>query len=247
MNAIIIAAGSGKRISDDVKSTPKSLVNVNGKPIINYQIEALKQTGINEIIIITGKYNEKFNLDNVKYLHDEKHEEHDVLGSLMEAKKNLKNDVLVIYSDIIFEQKIIQQVLDSKGDISIAIDMDWKKHYKNRSEHPESEAENVLLDSKQNILQIKKNIKNENNNIGEFLGIIKFSTIGARSFVEKYENIVKKNVGVFHDAPSLSKAYLTDMIQELVESDVKIEPIFVKGKWCEIDTMQDLRIAEEKF
>ena len=247
MNAIIIAAGSGKRISDDVKSTPKSLVNVNGKPIINYQIEALKQTGINEIIIITGKYNEKFNLDNVKYLHDEKHEEHDVLGSLMEAKKNLKNDVLVIYSDIIFEQKIIQQVLDSIGDISIAIDMDWKKHYKNRSEHPESEAENVLLDSKQNILQIKKNIKNEKNNIGEFLGIIKFSTIGARSFVEKYENIVKKNVGVFHDAPSLSKAYLTDMIQELVESDVKIEPIFVKGKWCEIDTMQDLRIAEEKF
>ena len=66
MNAIIIAAGSGKRISDDVKSTPKSLVNVNGKPIINYQIEALKQTGINEIIIITGKYNEKFTIKNLQ-------------------------------------------------------------------------------------------------------------------------------------------------------------------------------------
>ena len=42
MNAIIIAAGSGKRISDDVKSIPKSMINVNGKPIINFQIEVLK-------------------------------------------------------------------------------------------------------------------------------------------------------------------------------------------------------------
>ena len=39
MNAIIIAAGSGKRISKDVESIPKSLINVNGKPIINDQIE----------------------------------------------------------------------------------------------------------------------------------------------------------------------------------------------------------------
>ena len=42
MNAIIIAAGLGKRISDDVKSIPKSMINVNGKPIINFQIEVLK-------------------------------------------------------------------------------------------------------------------------------------------------------------------------------------------------------------
>ena len=36
--------------------------------------------------------------------------------------------------------------------------MDWRKHYENRTEHPESEAENVLLDSQQKILEIKKNI-----------------------------------------------------------------------------------------
>ncbi len=46
MNAIIIAAGLGKRISEDVKDLPKSLLTVNGKPIIAYQIQALKQVGI---------------------------------------------------------------------------------------------------------------------------------------------------------------------------------------------------------
>ena len=54
MNAIIIAAGSGKRISKDVESIPKSLINVNGKPIIKSTIEKLKKSKIfNRIIVST--------------------------------------------------------------------------------------------------------------------------------------------------------------------------------------------------
>ena len=247
MNAIIIAAGSGKRISEDVKSIPKSMINVNGKPIINFQIEILKKSGINEIFVVTGKYHEKFNVNNVEYIHDKEHEKHDILGSLMEGKEFLKGNVVILYSDIIFEEKIIKQILESKDDISIAIDMDWRKHYKNRSEHPESEAENVLLDSEGNIIEIKKNIKNEEMEIGEFLGIMKVTNHGSEIFVKKYEYISKKHQGNFHNAPSISKAYLTDMLQELIDSKINIEPVFVEGKWCEIDTMQDLKIAEELF
>ena len=247
MNAIIIAAGSGKRISDDVKSIPKSMINVNGKPIINFQIEVLKKSGIKKIFVITGKYHEKFNVNNVEYIHDKEHEKHDILGSLMEGKEFLKGDVVILYSDIIFEEKIIQQILESNDDISIAIDMDWKKYYKHRSEHPESEAENVLLDSEENIIEIKKNIKNEKMKIGEFLGIMKITNQGSEIFVKKYEDISEKHEGNFHNASSISKAYLTDMLQELIDSKINIEPVFVEGKWCEIDTMQDLKIAEELF
>jgi len=247
MNAIIIAAGSGKRISEDVKSTPKSLINVNGKPIINYQIEVLKHVGIKKIIVITGKYSEKFGIKNIQYINDTNHNKHDILGSLMKAKDFLKNDVIVLYSDIIFETKIIQQILDSKGNISIAIDMNWEKNYEGRTDHPKSEAENVLLDNKKNILQIKKNIKNENFSIGEFLGIIKFSNDGADIFLKKYEEVSNKNKGGFHEASSILKSYLTDMLQELIDSNIKLEPVLISGKWCEIDTMQDLKNAEQKF
>ena len=123
MKAIIIAAGSGKRISKNVKNVPKSMVLVNGKPIIKYQISVLKQIGIDDIIVITGPHSEKFLLENIFYINDQKYSEHDILGSLMEAKKFLKNDVLILYSDIIFEKSIVQQILKSKGDISIAVDM----------------------------------------------------------------------------------------------------------------------------
>ena len=247
MDAIIIAAGSGKRISEDVKDLPKSLLTVNGKPIIAYQIQALKQVGIKNIVVITGIHDEKFGIENVHYIKDHYYNEHDILGSLMEAKNFLKNDVLVLYSDIIFELKILKQILDSKGDISIAIDMTWEKMYEGRTEHPKSEAENVQLSKAKKIIKIKKNIKNENNDVGEFLGIMKFSPYGSGVFVKQYEELRKTHVGTFQQAPSVLKAYLTDMIQELVDSQIDVEAVIISGKWREIDTNQDLERAEKIF
>ena len=86
MIGIIIAAGSGKRISDDVKDLPKSLLMVNGKPIIDYQIKALKQVGVEDFVVITGPDSKKFELNNVQYVKDCHYDKHDILGSLMEAK-----------------------------------------------------------------------------------------------------------------------------------------------------------------
>jgi len=165
----------------------------------------------------------------------------------MEAKNLISNEVLILYSDIIFELKILKQILDSVNDISIAIDLEWKKLYKNRTEHPLSEAENVLLNEFNKINKIKKNINSVEGKVGEFLGIIKLTKLGSEKFVKKYEELVKTKKNRFHEAPSISKAYLTDFLQELIESDFDIEPIFISGKWCEIDTMQDLRNAEKIF
>ena len=165
----------------------------------------------------------------------------------MEAKKFFKKDTLILYSDIIFELKIIEKIMKSKENISIAVDMNWEKNYEGRTEHLKSEAENVELKNNSDIIRIKKNIENVNNNVGEFLGIIKFTNKGSELFIKKYEELVNSNNDVFHESPSILKAYVTDMIQELIDSNIKIKPILVSGKWCEIDTMQDLKNAEKIF
>ena len=59
---------------------------------------------------------------------------------------------------------------------------------------------------------------------------------------------MEKNISKpFHDAPSFEKAYLTDMIQELIEQNILVEPIIVDGDWCEIDTPQDFENAKKKY
>ena len=67
MNAIILAAGMGTRLSPLTDNNPKALVKVNDEAMIERQINYLKQIGINEIIVVTGYLHEKFNYLANKY------------------------------------------------------------------------------------------------------------------------------------------------------------------------------------
>lgn len=247
MKIIVIAAGSGKRLGEETKNLPKYLVNVNGKTIMEHQLEVFKKIGYEKLIIITGPYKEKFTFNDATYVEDVNYHQHDILGSLMEARDYITGDVLIVYSDIIFDDSIMHKIMQSTDDIGIVIDLNWEKTYQNRTEHPKSEAENVLLDNSNNILEIRKNITANSNQIGEFVGIIKMSREGSEIFVKKFLELERSHTGYFQSAPSLHKAYLTDMIQELIDSKISVKPIIVSGKWCEIDTKQDLQRAYQLF
>ena len=247
MKAIILAAGSGTRISKNFPALPKALIQVNNISIISRQISLFKKNGIDEIIVITGPFKEKFSIPDITCVYDQKFEEHDILGSLMEAREHIFGDVIITYSDIIFEDLILKKILQTNLDIGIAVDLDWKKAYENRKSHAISEAENILFDNSRNILEIRKNIRNSNLEIGEFLGIVKLSNNGCKLLLKKYDEIRNDDNGRFHDAESSTKAYLTDMIQELIDSNIEVKPIFISGKWCEIDTIEDLKMAEDMF
>ena len=207
----------------------------------------MKKIGIEEVVVITGPYAEKFPSIDVNYVNDAKHNEHDILGSLLVAKDYIQGNIVITYSDILFDENVLRQIIQQKCDIGIAVDMDWKQAYEERTLHPLTEAENVLLDDNKNILKIQKNIKSSTDMVGEFLGIIKLSSHGAKILTDKFEYLLANHTGTFHNAASLKKAYFTDFIQELVNSKIVVTPIFISGKWCEIDTNQDLERAQKMF
>jgi len=248
MKVIIIAAGSATRLGNRAEGLPKGLLDVNGKSIIERQMILFKKFGINDISIIVGSHNEKFNFKNVRCLQDERFNEHDVLGSLMEARPILTDEVIVSYSDILFDESIFNKMVHFSGDIGIAVDLEWEKSYIGRTQHPKEEADNVLIENNQ-ILKIQKNITSfkKGQILGEFVGLMKLSKKGCTIFVERFNQLEKTHDGQFHDAPSFKKAYLTDMLQELIENGKDVKAIIIEGKWCEIDTPQDLERARHEF
>ena len=245
MKAIIIAAGSSSRLQL-AEGKPKGLLDINGKTIFDRQISLFRSNGIDEIIIITGKHS--LGIKNVSYINDEHYEQHEVLGSLMAAKDEIKGRVLTSYSDILFDELILLQLLEFSGDIGIPVDLNWEKSYEGRTQHPKSEADNVLIENGK-IVRIQKEIKNTSNHqtVGEFLGLMILSEKGSEIFVENYCKLQQIHRGPFHKAPSLEKAYLTDMLQELIDLGYDLKPIIIDGRWCEIDTPQDLENARELF
>lgn len=246
MKIIIIAAGSGKRLGESTKNLPKYLINVNGKTIMERQLEVFKKINYEKIIVITGPHKEEFKLEKIVYVEDKNYQEHDILGSLMEAREYIKGDVLIVYSDIIFDDSVLSNIMQSNEDITIAVDLNWRLSYEGRTEHPVTEAENVSLDNNNSVIEIKKGI-NRGLKIGEFLGIMKLSPYGSEIFMKKFLELEKNNKGHFQNAPSPHKAYLTDIIQDMVDSKIKVKATIISGKWCEIDTRQDLERACELF
>ena len=247
MKAIILSAGAGSRLGNLTKEIPKSLVDVNGKSIIQRQIETFLNNGIKEIIVIVGPHKEKFQLNDVEYVIDKNFHEHEQLSSLMAASKYFQNDIIISFGDVIVDDKIMNQVVESTNEFGIAVDLNWEKNYVNRDQHPKSEAENVLFDKEGNVLEIKKNIQKPDSKIGEFTGIIKLSKKGSDILLKKFNELKKSHNGRFHSASSLKQSIIPDMIQELIDSGIRISPIYVSGKWCEIDTPQDLEIARKLF
>ena len=247
MKAIILSAGSGSRLGNLTKELPKSLVDVNGKPIIQRQIETFRNNGIKEIIVIVGPNKEKFQLNDVEYVIDKNFHEHEQLGSLMKASKHFQNDIIISFGDVIVDNNIMRQIIESTHDIGIVIDLKWEKNYENRTQHLKSEADLALIKSNK-LTKIKKNLNFiENHQLGEFLGIMKLSGVGSKKFLDVFERLNSSHKGKFHDAPSFQKAYLTDMIDELIQTNEVVNPIFIDGVWFEIDTIEDLKNIREKI
>ena len=249
MKAIFIAAGEGSRLENLTKDLPKPLVDINGKSIIERQIALLRKNNVNDVVVVTGYKKEKFTFKNIKYIHNPNFREQEQTGSLMTARSKIVGDVLIMFGDILFEETILQQMLNSKCDIVIAIDKNWEKSYEERPDNPKSEADKVLIKDDKVIQISAKNIKinNNDNDVGELLGLMKLSPKGSKILIEQYEKLENSHIGKFHDAPSFKKAKFVDILQELLSLGTIITPISIKGKWCEIDTKHDLEIAKKMF
>tara|TARA_B110000014_G_C20119694_1_gene592806 strand:- start:1464 stop:2210 length:747 start_codon:yes stop_codon:yes gene_type:complete len=248
MKAIILAAGDGSRMGNLTKNLPKPLIDINGSSIIERQLHNLRKNSIFNIIIITGPNNEKFNFSNIEYVSDKNSKIHDQLGSLMCAKNSIVDDTLIIFGDIVFEESILEQILESNHDVVLAVDMNWEKSYSNRTDNLFDDADKVKIQNGKASKIFKNFTKFDNkSDIGEFLGLMKLSGNGSKKFRECYEKLVLSHSGKFHDAESLEKAKLIDLLQELLCQEIEINVIPITGKWCEIDTEQDLKFAKEIF
>ena len=248
MKIIILAAGMSSRLRTLTNDKPKCMLKLFNETLIERQIKIFHSCNINDITIVTGYMSEVIDIPDVNYVKNKNYETTNINESLFCALEPSSSPVLVTYGDIVFEQKIVQQMLEITDGIRLAVNLNWKKYYKNRTMHPLSEAENVLVENGR-ILQIRKNISEslQNQQIGEFLGIMMLSPDHVKILLERYSYLKKNHIGAFHNSISLSNAYITDMLQEIINFGIYVNPVFTEERWFEIDTLEDLKNAEKSI
>ena len=250
MKVIIIAAGMGSRLREITKYLPKPLLEIeDGKSIIEREIDTLREVGLEDIVIVRGYQKDKFTLPNIKYFDNDAYTDNNILESLFYAEEAMEDGFIFTYADSVFSKDIFQRILDAPYDICICVEPNWKSRYENRDEHPTDEAELVKIKNGK-IVSISK-FCNPDAFDGEFIGVAKFTKNGAEILRRNFHR-AKESKSCrfaegqrFHDAVSIRKAYLTDMLQELIDRGYPIHAVMVNHGWVEIDTQQDYEYAQQ--
>ena len=240
MKAIIIAAGPGSRLKDKTADRPKCMLEFNGKPLLEHQMEALKGAGVGKISVIKGYKKEKIDYPDLTYYINDDYLNNNILHSLFHAENEMDSEFIAAYSDILYDASVVSKLMQSKDDISILVDVDWQGYYEGRADHPIEEAENVLFDSGNKVIEIGKRRPDTKDAQGEFIGMMKCSKEGARIFREHFNKLKRVYEGKpFQEAAIFKKAYLTDMFQDLTDSGVPVHCVLIEKGWKEIDTVED--------
>ena len=242
--SLIIAAGLGSRLKDHTTNLPKCMLDFGGKTLLERQLKAYNSNGIKNIAVIRGYKKDKIRYKGLKYFENTDYRNNNILNSIFYAEKFINGNIIISYSDILFDNIVVQRALNSDHDISVVVDIDWRGYYVGRKDHPISEAENVIFNSNNEVEKIGK-INTGNQEVhGEFIGMIKLSDYGTKIFKEHFHRLKKIYWNKpFQRAKTFQHAYLTDFIQELVDIGIKVHCVIIESGWKEIDTVGDYKKA----
>lgn len=233
MKALILAAGFGSRLLPITENRPKSLVPVNGTPILFKQIDNLLENGITDITVISGYKAEILEecllakYPNISIIRSIDYESTNNMYSAWLAREYFCGcEFLMMNADVFFDASVIRSLLAFEGPDAVVVDM---------GNYLEESMKVIEKDGR--LVQIAKTISPEEA-LGVSIDVYKFSPAGSNAFFRVCEKYIaeKKELKLW------SEVALNDAM-----GDVKFQACPLVGRWFEIDNHDDLRIASELF
>lgn len=243
MQAVILAAGMGKRLKELTSSATKCMVKVNGVSIIERMLGLLDKKALQKIVLVVGyegqkliEYVETLGIQTpIEYVQNPIYDKTNNIYSLYLAKEYLlRDDTLLLESDLIFEEKVLDRILEDPYPSLALVDKfeSWM------------DGTVVVLDEENNIKQFlsKKEFQFEDiPNYYKTVNIYKFSQAFSFSHYVPFLEAYCKALGY--------NEYYEQVLKVIALLDKpEIKAVKLCGEdWYEIDDIQDLSIAESIF
>ncbi|BCX82770.1 L-glutamine-phosphate cytidylyltransferase [Methylomarinovum caldicuralii] len=234
MKAIILSAGQGTRLLPLTSDKPKCTLKLEGRGIIEWQIDALMAAGVHDIVVVAG-----YKMEKVRHLLDRRYgkgavrivfnpfyEVADNLASCWMVREEMTGDFLLINGDTLFEPLLAQRMIAQDQPITLA--RDEKPHY--------DDDDMKLILQGDRLLSIGKKLPLERVN-GESIGMIRFRPEGADLFRRTIEDCMRE--------PAALQRWYLSVIDEIAQSGQPVWTHNIHGlDWTEIDYPLDFKHAE---
>jgi L-glutamine-phosphate cytidylyltransferase len=245
---VIIAAGRGSRLRNETDEIPKTLVEVMGRPMLEWILEAFESAGLKrkDVVFVCGYRADviKARYPELTYVTNHDWQNNNILLSLLMAREYLGDGFVSTYGDIVYEGAVVQKLVASTADVTLGCDTAWRRRYIGRTQHPETDAEKLRADGAR-VVELSRTIPSEQAD-GEFIGVMKLSKQGSTDFLRAFDQAERSyGGGMFREGRTFQKAYLIDLLAEMLEQGIAMQRADTRGGYMEIDTVQDLSMAEK--
>jgi L-glutamine-phosphate cytidylyltransferase len=148
------------------------------------------------------------------------------------------------YADIVYRGSTVAGLCASPHDKVLACDTDWRRRYRDRSLHPESDGEKLRAEGPK-VVELSRRI-DAGQASGEFIGVARFSPAGAGELVAAFDEARALHAGKpWREGRTFERAYLIDLFQDMIEQGSAFHRVDTHGGYMEIDTREDLACAEK--
>lgn len=247
MKAIIIGAGRGSRLGPRTQDVPKTLVEVMGRPMLDFILDALDEGGFTrrDVVFISG-YAEnavRERYPDLTFVRNAEWESNNILLSLLMARDYMQGGFIATYADIIYEGDIVRKLVASPHALTLGCDTRWRRRYVDRSQHPETDAEKLRAEGTR-VVELSRTIASEAAS-GEYIGVMKATPAGVATFLASFDAAEARfHGGPFREGRTFEKAYLIDLLQQMIETGHEMHRVDTPGGYMELDTLEDLASAE---
>lgn len=230
LSAVILAAGRGTRLAPLTDQRPKCLLPVEGRPILDRQLEALNRAGIREVAVVTGHAADAVEAHlarrpGVRSVRNPRHATTDNLASCHAARDHFTGEAtLLLNGDVLFEDGVLDDLLAAEP-VPILIAIDRKPLY---------DADDMkVMTTDTRLRRIGKDLAQAD---GEAIGITLLRGAGRALFLRQIEACLA--------APGGARALYPEALDALARQDQTSIRSIHGRRWIEIDTTNDLAAAE---
>jgi L-glutamine-phosphate cytidylyltransferase len=237
MRALILAAGRGSRMGQFGEDRPKCLVELNGRPLIERQMTALRRGGVDEIGVVRGYRAEMIDFSGLSYFANNRWAETNMVMSLAAAAPWLRSGpVIVSYADIFYRRELVRGLAGAPGQLVVSYDRAWRRLWTRRFADPLADAETFRINAAGQLLEIGGKTTRIEDIEGQYMGLLKF-TPPAWSAVERLLSTL--------DAPTRDRLDVTGLLRRLLaENLLSIGTFGTDGQWGEIDNPEDVTLYQ---
>lgn len=236
----IIPAARDHRFQADLKDLlqdkPLCMVELAGKTLLDRQIELLKSAGVGTIYVVGGHLHEKIRGEGAEVIYNPLYRECQCAQSILCAQDQVQEDVLIVYSDILFDRKLLERILESPHEVTLAIDRAYatlpardKTPDLVRVEEETLEGRRLGLSAFKRIEAIGPGVEKQQAS-HEFTGVALVRRAGFQRLREAWKKI-----------PNARQADFTDLLSHLMKEGDSIHGLEIEHGWSELHSLEDIR------